>query len=239
MMRTLTLFILLGLCLQAQSSLAQSVYSVEYFGALRATIQQGDISANANLADYKSRDHLYALGAFENLKGEILILDGTSYAIRTVSDDRVQFIDAYEENANLLVLASVEKWDPIELPGDIETLEELQEIIETKAGEQGLDMGRPFPFLLEGKFGELNWHIIDWPEDDPVHTHQKHRTSGPHGVLENRSAKLLGFWSDSHHGVFTHHTTNLHMHFVTDDESLAGHVDGLAKGENLILYLPN
>lgn len=239
MIRTLTLFLTLFLGLLAASLQAQSTYNVEYFGTLRATIQNGDISANADLADFIDREHLYALGAFENLKGEILILDGKSYSTRAVSNDQVQFIDAYdEEKANLLILASVENWDTIELPDNISTMEELQETIENVAEEYGLDMDRPFPFLIEGLFGALNWHVIDWPEGDNVHTHQKHRTSGPNGVLEDQKVRILGFWSDSHHGIFTHHSTNLHMHFVTEDESLAGHLDGLENGQNLTLYLP-
>ncbi|PKD44495.1 hypothetical protein [Rhodohalobacter barkolensis] len=79
MIRTLTLFLSLLLGILVTSVHAQSTYTVEYYGALRATIQNGDISANADLADFIDREHLYALGAFENLKGEILILDGKSY----------------------------------------------------------------------------------------------------------------------------------------------------------------
>lgn len=239
MIRTHSIFLTLFLCLFAGSLKAQSTYTVEYFGALRATIQNGDISANADLADFKNRENLYALGAFENLKGEILILDGKSYSTRASSDDQVQFINAYdEEKANLLILASVEEWDTIELPGHISSMKELEEMIENRAEEYGLDMNRPFPYLIEGKFGALNWHVIDWPEGDDVHTHQKHRTSGPYGVLEDQNVKILGFWSDSHHGIFTHHSTNLHMHFVTEDETLAGHLDDLENGRNLTLYFP-
>lgn len=238
MIRILSIFLTLFLCLFAGSIQAQPMYTVEYFGALRATIQNGDISANANLADFKDQEHLYALGAFENLKGEILILDGKSYSTRAENGDQVQFIDAFEEKANLLVTAQVESWQEIELIGDIHTMADLQDALEEAAGKHGTDMDSPFPFLIEGNFGELKWHVIDWPEGDKEHTHQKHQTSGPHGVLENRGMKILGFWSDSHHGIFTHHSTNLHMHFITEDKTLAGHLDDLENGRNLTLYFP-
>lgn len=38
--------------------------------------------------------------------------------------------------------------------------------------------------------------------------------------------------------VFTHRTTNVHMHFKTKDKSLAGHIDDLKPGENMMLKLP-
>jgi len=230
--------IFLLLTLQSATLFAQSNYSVEYYGALRVTMQQGDISANADLSDFKDHSHLYALGAFENLKGEILILNDKDFSTRAVNNE-VQFMRAYEENANLLVTAQVKSWEAIALSGDIQTMADLQKAIEETAQTHNLKMDSPFPFLIEGNFGELKWHVIDWPEGDSEHTHQKHQTSGPHGVLENQNVKILGFWSDSHHGIFTHHSTNLHMHFVTDDETLAGHLDGLANGEGLTLYLPN
>lgn len=231
----ITIFLLIAF--QSVTLFAQPNYKVEYYGALRATIQQADISANADLSYFKERENLYALGAFENLKGEILIMDGKSFSNRALNDE-IHFVNQFEERANLLVTAQVESWQAIELSGDIQTMADLQNSIEETANRHGLDMDHPIPFKIEGEFGELNWHVIDWPVDDKEHTHQKHRTSGPNGVLQNQPVNILGFWSDSHHGVFTHHSTNLHMHFVTDDENLAGHVDGLANGRDLTLYLP-
>jgi hypothetical protein len=45
---------------------------VVYHGALKNFMMKGDISAKADLAELKDIDHLYALGALEKLKGEIL-----------------------------------------------------------------------------------------------------------------------------------------------------------------------
>ncbi|MCC5940347.1 MAG: acetolactate decarboxylase [Balneolaceae bacterium] len=228
---------LLFLSINIQTSLAQSGYSVETFGQLRLIIQQADISANADLADFADKTNFYALGAFKNLKGEILIIDGTSYSTRSI-DGEVEFIRAFEEKATLLVGSSVEEWQEIKISQTVSNPQDLQKVIEETAAEYGLSMNEPFPFMIEGAFGEIVWHLIDWPEDDHEHTHEKHKTSGPNGILTNTEVKILGFWSDSHHGIFTHHTTNLHMHFVTKDRTLAGHLDDLKTGNNLLLYLP-
>lgn len=239
----LTLFVLTFLAsfifytINIQTAIAQSGYTVENFGELRMIMHQSDISAKADLSDFADINNFYALGAFENLKGEILILNGKSYSTRSI-DGQVEFVNAFEERASLLVTSSVIKWQTFKISHPVLNFEALQKAIEEKAANYGLDMNEPFPFLLEGNFGELEWHVIDWPEDDHEHTHEKHKTSGPHGTIVDSDVKILGFWSDSHHGVFTHHTTNLHMHFVTNDHELAGHVDDLLNGADLILYLP-
>ena len=52
---------------------------VEFYGALRNMMHKGDISAKYDLRNLKKTTHLYALGALENLKGEIMILDSTPF----------------------------------------------------------------------------------------------------------------------------------------------------------------
>ena len=49
---------------------------------------------------------------------------------------------------------------------------------------------------------------------------------------------ILGFYSEAHKGVFTHHDSNLHMHFKTETVNLAGHVDYIFLGSNMTLKLP-
>lgn len=220
-----------------QVAVAQSGHAVEYFGQLRLIMQEADISAQADLQKFAGDEHLYALGAFENLKGEILILGGESYSTRSI-DDQVEFVNAFEERATLLVTARVENWQEVHIPETDLNYQDLEKIIQKKAGEYGIDTSQPFPFMVEGNFGGVEWHVIDWPEGDKNHTHERHKTTGPHGTITDSDVKILGFWSDSHHGIFTHHTTNMHLHFVTEDGKLAGHVDNLNDGNELILYLP-
>ncbi len=49
---------------------------VGYAGALKNFMHKGDISSKFSLAELEGKSHLYALGAVENLKGEIQIFDG-------------------------------------------------------------------------------------------------------------------------------------------------------------------
>jgi acetolactate decarboxylase len=57
-------------------------------------------------------------------------------------------------------------------------------------------------------------------------------------TVENIDAKILGFYSTKHHAIFTHHSTNSHMHFYHELSGLFGHVDELVLSEKVILQIP-
>jgi len=214
-----------------------SNFKVEYFGALKNMMHKGDISAKASLNDFSNTNHLYALGAIENLKGEIQIFDSKP-SNTMVKDGALAFDDSFNKNATLLVYASVSKWRTIHIPDKIVTYEELEEHIEQVAKEAGIDTDEPFPFLLEGTVKSFDWHVINWKDGDMEHSHEKHINSGLHGTISDRQVEMLGFYSNAHHAIFTHHTTNMHIHVRTADGKLAGHVDGLTIGNDLVLKLP-
>jgi acetolactate decarboxylase len=209
---------------------------VEYTGALMR-MMSGDISATIKLSDLEDRTNLYALGAIENLKGEIQIFNGEPI-ISSVENGEVLISSQLDKNASLLVYAEVDAWDSYEVPTGISTSLELQSYIVEIAKVSGVGVNLPFPFLLQGEVDSLSWHVIDWKNGDTEHSHVKHQTSGLNGVLENEVVEVLGFYSENHKGIFTHHTSNVHLHFRTSDLKLAGHVDELELGTKMILKLP-
>lgn len=210
---------------------------VKYSGALRS-MMSGNLQATASLDSLSKKQHLYALGAFENLKGEIQIFDGK--ALNTiVASEELAFDTTFDKKAALIVYAEVADWLSVDIPDDIDSSAKLEKFIEEQASKNGIDTKKPLPFLIEGKAQSLSWHVINWKDGDAVHTHQKHKESGLNGVEKNKEVEIIGFFSKSHKAVFTHHTTFLHMHFKNQDEQLAGHVDDLKLGSNMILKLPN
>jgi acetolactate decarboxylase len=64
----------------------------------------------------------------------------------------------------------------------------------------------------------------------------KHIHSGMYGTFKNTEVEMLGFYSNKHHAIFTHHTTNMHVHIKSD--KVTGHADSFTLGENMILKLP-
>jgi alpha-acetolactate decarboxylase len=231
------IIILLAISIASCESKDGNSCELGYEGALKNIMHKGDISAKADLKTFENIKHLYAIGALENLKGEIQIFDSKSFNSLVV--DNTLFVEnTFDKKATLLVYASVSEWILIDVPENIITYKQLEEFISQAAGENQINVNEPFVFLLEGTPESLDWHVINWKEGDTEHTHEKHVNSGLHGTINNTPAKMLGFYSDSHHAIFTHHTTNMHIHVKTNDNKIAGHVDGLKLGKGMILKLP-
>lgn len=204
--------------------------TVHIYGALRNIMMEGKMVREVELSHLDPKN-LYALGALENLEGEILILDGMPF-ISIEENEQLVISHDFDRSATLLVASYVERWDSVLVDGS------LEEFVPLAAKNAGLDSEKPFPFMLKGNFSKVDWHVVNWPANDDVHTHEKHQTSGPHGSLQNVNATVLGFYSAHHHGVFTHHSTNLHMHVLTDDQKLAAHADEVIAGKETWLFLP-
>jgi len=211
-------------------------FKVHYAGALK-TMMSGNLDATVSLDSLSRKRNIYALGAFENLKGEIQIFDGMP-SNSIVNGEEVEIYNSFDARAALLVWTQVPEWIAIEIPSTVKNQSELEKFISKQAADSGLDVEKPFPFLLEGKTTGLDWHVIDWLDGDMVHTHEKHKEAGLNGSLENAEVDILGFYSTKHQAIFTHHTTFMHMHFKTKDGDLAGHVDTINLNGNIQLKLP-
>jgi acetolactate decarboxylase len=230
----LTIILILAYSCQSNNKKA-SITEVKYSGALR-TIMSGNIEPVVSLDSLSDKTNFYALGAIENLKGEIQIFDSKP-SNSIVMDSSLQIEDSYNLNAALLVYAEVEEWDSYKTENS-KTKEELESTIFEIAKSNGIDTEKPFPFLLEGTVASLDWHVINWKDGDSVHTHKKHTESGLNGNLKNKQVQIIGFYSTKHKAVFTHHTANMHMHFKTYDNTVAGHIDDLLLNETITLKLP-
>jgi acetolactate decarboxylase len=207
---------------------------VKHSGALR-TMMSGNIQSVISLDTLSEKKHLYALGAVDHLKGEIQIFDSKP-SNSFVIDSSLRIEDSYSLKASLLVYAEVAAWDSFQIENS-KTKSDLEEQIFELARNSGIDTEKPFPFLIEGTIASVDWHVINWKEGDTIHTHKKHKESGLSGTLQNREVQIIGFYSTKHKAVFTHHTTNMHMHFKTDDDIIAGHIDDLLLNQTVTLKL--
>lgn len=211
-------------------------YTVEHRGALQTMMRMGDLRGVIALDTLQYVPHLFALGALENLKGEVLIYDGKAF-VATVQSSSVVVTRDFNHKAALLVYTQIENWREIEVPPEVQSAAEFEALLLQKAEQRGLKLDEPLPFRLEGK-ASVDWHVIDWAAGDTIHTHEKHRTSGLHGHLENEAVEILGFYSNKHHGIFTHRGSNLHLHVKTASGNLTAHVDEIANLQALKLLMP-
>jgi acetolactate decarboxylase len=224
------------ICLGVAASWAADI-EVRNAGALSNFMHKGDLSAKFSLVELEGKEHVYALGAVEKLRGEIQIFDGIP-ANTYAENDGVVFDRTFQKKASLIVYAQIPAWNNIEIPSGIVSRSQFEKYLVDVARTQGYDLEQPLPFMLEGKAGLIAWHVINWDPEDQVHTHLKHINSGPHGTIESANVQVLGFYSNKHRAIFTHHSSDLHMHFQTNDKSLAGHVDDIELGGGMALRLP-
>lgn len=68
--------------------------------------------------------------------------------------------------------------------------------------------------------------MIDW-KDGPAHTMANHKQFAMLGELEASNTTILGFYSNRHQGIFTHHDSKIHLHVISSDSKIVGHIDQL------------
>lgn len=215
----------------------KSAVTVSHYGVLMEIMREQKIEANADLQDFKNLPHLFALGALEGLSGEILILDSKPLN-GLASKDQLLFDRSFDRKATLLVSAQVEAWKEISLVLESVDLSQLQTIVKEAAEQLSINTEEPFPFLLKGEFKQIDWHVINAAEAE-AQTHEAFKKAGLSGKSENAEGQILGFYSEKHEGVFTHHGSFLHMHFVNAEETEMGHVDAIEITGPIVLLLPN
>lgn len=221
-------YMIAALIITACSSPEKVKQDVRLVGALKAIMHQGDISAKIFL-DSLSIPGVYAIGALDSLQGEIFIENGIPLVSEIINS--VQVVSSRrEEQAALLVYTKVKDWQEYTVSGS-----DLELIITEKANKSRLE--NPFSFMLKGNFMQLDYHVINFDaKKDDIFNHKK---GAFQANLEDKDVTILGFYSDHHQGLFTHHDSNMHMHVKNASGTEMGHVDALKIGnDSFTLLLP-
>jgi acetolactate decarboxylase len=224
-------------CAIAQGQEKGEPGDVKWIGEMRKVMRDGDLSGQVKLEALAKWPHLYALGPLEGLRGEITILDGKA-AIATVADRKASVGEKFEGKACFLVYAQVPEWREVELPAKgLDKAAYLESGILRIARKAEIDADKPFPFLLRGRVVKAKWHIVNKTDDAPFSPKDHDKIKVPFEI-EDREVEILGFYSEKHAGIFTHHDSNVHMHLKTADGKLSGHVDSVVPGEGMRILLP-
>ncbi len=225
------LTITLSACAQDQQTIV-----VNNQGILREIMMEQKLTANASLADYKNTPNFYALGALEGLAGEILILNGRP--LNSIAKQGKLTIErSFDKKATLLVSSEVSEWNETSIDLNVTSLKDLQSIIAQKAKVAGINTNEAFPFMIKGSFEGIEWHVINAAEAKEQN-HEAFKEAGLKGTSSEVDARILGFYSEKHEGVFTHHGSFLHLHFINEKETEMGHVDNLKISGNIKLMMP-
>ena len=211
-------------------------YTVDWIGELRAVHLEGDARPRIHLRQIEPRDGTFAIGPLAGLRGEITVIDGEAYIAR--ADEAGEHVErGFDCDAPFLVFGWVGKWQGRPVPNDVRDVAGLELWLSGAAAAKGLRLDEPFPFKIETSTSTVEYHIIASNELGYQIT-SPHRDLMRFFTFDSEPATLLGVYSTTHGGVFTHHGQATHLHMVSDDGRRGGHVDELVLGSDSVTYLP-
>lgn len=213
----------------------QNTSKVHIAGAMKNVMWKGQLQGSINLDTIKNRQNLYGLGPVEGLRGELLIIDGTAYKSTVVSTTEMKVEETYDAKAPFFVYGYAGKFKEIALPASVKTLAELETYLERKMKK----VKEPFIFIIKGGVAHAQIHIVNLPEGSTVSSPDEAHRGQINYIIENKEAEIVGFFSRNHQSVFTHHDTFMHLHLITTDGTMMGHLDTVQfKPGEVKLYLP-
>ena len=217
------------------------------YGTVDALIHSHDAAPKVVLTDVLSRPHAYGLGSLSDLRGEITILDGTAWMSfppqKPGEDRRVEVSRDGAAEAGFLVAAYVDpaQWKPVKLTEAL-TSETFDAAFQKLAAQNGL-AGAPFPFLIEGQFPTLTLAIADGrrlpsgPASEAAvqAANYLEQEVGTGGGVEGT---LVGFYTPTADGRFTHPGARTHIHAVVPARRATGHAAAFTVAPGATLWLP-
>lgn len=183
------------------------------------------------------RSHVYGLGPYDKMKGEITIVDGSPYYATAFVEDEYRIGQSWSLRSPFFVYANVPEWEVFELPGPINSVGDIQRKVAVLAKDQGFDLDFPFAFRITGIFEGLTAHIVT-PRSPDVEGYRE-GVKSQQFAFDHVQGEIVGFYSESHQGVFTGSNSFVHVHFLKEDRTFMGHLDDIGSGNGPFkIYLP-
>lgn len=234
MQKTRITLVLWALALLPALVTAQAVYTA---GAARNVMTGKDLSPQISLDSLAHMPYLVALGPVDDLQGEITAVDGVVYR-SSVQNGKIVTVRGADVKAPFLVYADVPRWEYTKVKARLGGLGDLEHFIDSLATANGFDENEAFPFRVSGVLDSLNYHIIMRDTSQKAHSHELHKQAKQHFTISKEPVELVGFFSRNHEGVFTHKGRLIHVHCLTANRSISGHLDGIAHYGEVIVSFP-
>ncbi|MGN7514144.1 MAG: acetolactate decarboxylase [Allomuricauda sp.] len=192
---------------------------------------------NIWLDTISNKPHLYGMGPYDKMKGEITVVNGKPYFASAFTDGAYEVGKDWDIRSPFFVYSNVSKWNVFKIEGTFNSVNDIQEKVAAIAKENGYDLDQPFAFKIEGEFDAITAHIVT-PRLPEVEGYREGIKSQKFS-FENAQGEFIGFYSEHHQGVFTHMDGFVHVHFLMKDKTFMGHLDKIStKGKTITLYLP-
>jgi len=218
-MKQILLIIFLSFCFNSCEH-AKEMNNVKIIGLMSDVMWKGKMDGLIS-TDTISLKGTYGLGPLENLKGEVLVFDGTTYISGINSNEKLYVNKVEAAKSPFFVYATEKKLGKVPLPSNVNDLSSLEKYIDQKFSKVEI----PFVFILKGKWKNLNIHSVNLPTGSTVSSPKEAHEGLKNFTYENIDGYIVGFFSRKHQSVFTHHDSFIHCHFISEDGERMGHVD--------------
>lgn len=233
----LSLFaLILFTCIFSGCTSPGAMPEVHSSGAARNVMTGADLSVTVSL-DTLAGPGFTAIGPAESVRGEITAIDGRVFVSR-ISEGQVFTEENPSVKAPFLAYTYVNDWETVTLHTALNGLKDLEQLADSMRRARGIPVDRPFPFRINFRPQRLDFHIIMRDTTETVHSHEAHAAAKVKFSERKGVWDLVGFYSRNHEGVFTHKGRYIHVHAISADRKVTGHLDGIAHKGGLSFSLP-
>jgi acetolactate decarboxylase len=215
---------------------AQQDIKISAVGAINK-LKETNFEPKIWLDTLSNKSHLYGLGPYGRLQGEITIVDGKPFYVSAYKKGKAVIGKKWDMKSPFFVYANVRDWDEFNIPDSITSISDIQNIVSNLAKSKGYNTQNPFPFKIVGVLKNTTISIVT-PRSDKVTGYRKNVKQQIFSY-KDISGKIIGFYSEKHQGIFTSSKSFIHVHFINNDDTIMGHLEKINADKNsLKLLLP-
>jgi acetolactate decarboxylase len=126
-----------------------SAQNVKNIGSM-TEMGKENFAAHISLDSIANKKHLFGMGPYGRMQGEISVWDGVPYFSEVGQNGEGIVSKNWQIEAPFFVYANVSKWRKYKVNLNCRNLEELQKNIENIAKEKGYRTERPFVIKIKG-----------------------------------------------------------------------------------------
>lgn len=188
---------------------------------MRNVMWKGQLQGTIALDSLVKKPAMNGLGPIEYLQGELLIFNGKAYQSKVISPTEMRVTQNAQVKAPFFVYAQLPSLTQHALPDSILRLDQLEKYLNKILA----NYAQPVPFQLMGIIEIGNVHVLNLEKGAVVTSPDDAHKGQVNFPIFQKSGSCLGFYSRNHKGVFTHHDSNMHLHFLSSDEQFMGHLE--------------
>ena len=196
-----------------------SMAQLNHVGSM-SEMADSNFKGTVYLDTLSEKNNLYGLGPYGPMRGEITIMNGIPMNSSVQPDGSHLVTQTWKTDSPFFVYTNVSRWKSVRFSGQLNSLKSIEKAVETFAVKKGI---QSFAFMVEGNFDQLELHVV-MPRSKDVQGYVEGRTSAKYSY-ENIEGTLVGFYSTDGYGIYTPKSSPLHIHFVSKDHTIMGHLN--------------